>query len=189
MKTLRRVVGVSVFVLAVLVFAAWIASSSDPKPIWGSNPFGLVFFSALMSARYAWDQRRRGPVRIVATGVGAIAFLLAVVAGFDVLVTALHPWARDQAWLGTAVLVVVVVGAVALLARHSFVQTNLHRRRVVLAEAAVIGMIVFGLWLGTRWWEGTSGFGLLLAFIGTFAVYFLEKERMRDADQAASSGP
>ena len=118
--------------------------------------------------------------------------MLALITGFDVLVTALHPWARDRAWIGSVALTVVVVGAVALLARHILVQTNPRRRQVALAEAAVVGMIVFGLWLGTRWWEGTSGLGLLLAFLGTFAVYFLERERMR-AEKAEtpleSAGP
>jgi FtsH-binding integral membrane protein len=188
MITHRKVVEAGVGVLAAVTFAAWIASLADmPKPIWVSNPFAFVLYPAVMGARFAWEQRSRGSVRIVAAGVGGFASMLAVIVGFDVLVTALHPWARDQAWLGTAMLVAVVVGAVALVTRHIVVQTNPHRRRVALAQAAVVGMIVIGLWLGTRWWEATSGFGLLLALIGTFAVYFLDKERMRDADQAEAS--
>jgi hypothetical protein len=180
----RKIAGAGAFVLGALLFAALIASEHDvPRPVWSSNPSGLIVYPVFFGARLGWDQRRHGPIRIVAGIVGGIAFVLALFVGFDAVVSVLHPWARDQGWIGSVGLIVVVAGAVAILARHVVAQATPRRRRIVLAQAGVIVMIGFGLWLGARWWEGTSGFGLLLALIGVFAAYLLEKERMRQPDQ------
>jgi hypothetical protein len=181
----RNVVGAGIFVLGALMLAAWIASGREvPTPIWSSNPSGLLFCPVFFGARLGWDQRRRGAIRIVAGIVGGIAFALACFLAFDAVVSVLHPWARDQAWIGSAGLVLLVATALALLMRHIVVQTNAGRRRIALAQAGVIATIAFGLWLGTRWWEGTSGFGLLLALIGVFAAYGLEKVRVNGADSS-----
>src|SRR5205085_4472154 len=101
--------------IAVVAFAAWYASSPEvPNPIWSVIPTPLWLYPVFFGLRSGWDQRRRGPIRVVAAGIIGTVSFVALAILFDRLVQAMRPWARNQAWLEPVIFGAAIVAAIAL---------------------------------------------------------------------------